>query len=198
MKLMTTALAAIAACLLIAPQASAEEEEQEGYARSGFYVGAGVIGASYVQLDEIDNDLDPDEAAGFKLFGGYRATPILAFEVQFEMLPESDVDLDGVGKIGEMEMLAATGNMKVFMWTGRIQPFALLGLGFVRADFNDSAGLGLGGTETDFGFRFGGGLDFYITEKIAVYAGADYLLPAGPDLEDFDYVSYGGGVQYRF
>jgi len=45
--------------------------------------------------------------------------------------------------------------------------------------------------------RFGGGLDFYITESIVASAGVDYLLPTG-DVEDLDYVSFGWGLQYRF
>jgi opacity protein-like surface antigen len=196
MKFMTAAFTGIAACLLIASPASSDEKD---YGRSGFYVGAGVIGASFVELDQIDNDVDPDEAAGFQLLAGYRASPILALEAEFEMLPESDVDFDGFGKIAELEVYTVTANMKMFMWTGRIQPFALVGLGAMYVADRDSRGLGGGGeSESDFVFRFSGGLDFYITEKIVGYVGADYLLPAGGDLDDFDYVSYGAGLQYRF
>lgn len=53
--------------------------------------------------------------------------------------------------------------------------------------------------ETASGFiaRFGGGFDVYITRSVVASAGVDYVLPTG-DVEDLDYLSFGGGIQYRF
>ncbi len=45
--------------------------------------------------------------------------------------------------------------------------------------------------------RLGGGLDFYATKSIVLSLGVDYVLPFG-DVEDFDYVSLGWGLEYRF
>lgn len=95
------------------------------------------------RIDEIDNGLDADEGVGIELYGGYRLSPYVAFELEFEMIPDVDVDLGGSGKIGELETWA-------------------------------------------------------ITKHIVVSAGADYVLPAGSELQDLDYVSCGGGIQYRF
>lgn len=69
-----------------------------------------------------------------------------------------------------------------------------MGLGVLHGDLGDSSGTGLSRTDLNFAFRFGVGLDFYITKHIVVSAGADYVLPAGSELQDLDYVSFGGGI----
>ncbi len=45
--------------------------------------------------------------------------------------------------------------------------------------------------------RFGGGLDFYITENWVATGEVSYLMPTGK-LDDLDYYSIGIGLQYRF
>ena len=112
------------------------------------------------------------------------------------MLPQADVDIDGLGKIAEIQTWALTGNAKVFVLTGRTQPYALIGIGVLEAEL-EFVGAGLSQTESGFAVRFGGGLDFYITENVVASAGVDYVLPTG-DVEDLDYVSFGAGIQYRF
>lgn len=59
---------------------------------------------------------------GIELYGGYRLSPYVAFELEFEMIPDVDVDLGGSGKIGELEPWVITSSMKMFVLTGRIQP----------------------------------------------------------------------------
>jgi len=179
----------------------------QDYARRGFYLGAGAVGGSYSKLeDELEDGLlalgyvvniDVDEAVGFNIYAGYRVNPNFAAEVEFEMLPETDISASGVGTFVEIETWALTSNMKAFFLTGRVQPYALLGIGSMKATLKDSVGLGVSETVSGFTLRFGGGLDVYITESVAAFAGVDYLLPTG-DVEDLDYVSFGGGVQYRF
>lgn len=67
----------------------------------------------------------------------------------------------------------------------------------MEAEIEDALGLGIRETQTDFAARFGAGLDIYLTENIVLSAGVDYVLPTG-DVNDLDYVSFGGGGQYRF
>jgi len=191
-----TTAAALGACLLLATPAFSEEESE--FARNGFYLGANIIGGSYVRIDSIDDDLETDPAPGFGLYGGYRMSPAIALEGQYQLLTKTDVDLDGSSNSSDLEVWTFTGNIKIFLWPERFQPYALIGLGAMRADFDDLAGLDVGGSETGFTFRFGGGLDFYITKHVVAQLGVNYLLPADTDLEDLDYVSYGGGIQYRF
>lgn len=188
-------------CLVSVPAFS------QDYARRGFYVGAAVIGGAYTKAeDELEKvlaalgyiaSIDVDEAVGFNLYGGYRFHPHFAAEVEFEMLPKSNISWSGVGTFAELETLNVTSNLKTFLLTGRAQPYALVGIGGMVATLKDSVGLGVRDTYSGFAFRFGGGLDFYITESVVAFAGVDYLLPTG-DVDDLDYVSFGGGVQYRF
>jgi opacity protein-like surface antigen len=99
---------------------------------------------------------------------------------------------------GSLDATTITGNFKFFFLSGRFQPFALLGFGALLLDLDDDTGRSAGGTESNFAMRYGLGLDVYITKQIAASIGASYVLPAGSNIEDFDYVSYGGGIQYRF
>lgn len=192
-----TTTVTIGACLLLAAPAFSEEESE--FARNGFYLGANVIGGSYTRLESIDDDLEADPAPGFGLYGGYRLSPAVALEGQYQLLTKTDFDLeDGSGSSSEVDLWTFTGNVKIFLWPERFQPYALIGLGAMRADFDDLADLDVGGSETGFTFRFGAGLDFYITKHVVAQLGLSYLLPADTDLEKLDYVSYGGGVQYRF
>lgn len=197
---LVTALALSSGLLLSLPAPAFAQD----YSRPGFYAGVGVLGGSYTAVDsELEDalrylgylvDVDTDATVGFELYGGYRFHPNLALEAEFELLPETDIDVSGVGKIADLESWTLTANGKFFPLTGPVQPFVLLGLGVMDAEvnvgpFSDEA--------TGFATRFGGGVDLYATENIVFSAGVDYVLPTG-DVEDLDYVSYGGGFQYRF
>jgi opacity protein-like surface antigen len=186
------------------PEPVPEPASSQDYSRNGIYVGAGILGASYTEIEDnleealgytVDIDMDP--AFGFELYGGYRAHPNFAIEAEFEMVPEADIELSGFGKFAQVESWALTGNLKGFVLTGRIQPFVLVGIGVLHAKIEDTVGLGVSESESEFAARFGGGLDFYFTENIVGSAGVTYLLGTG-DLDEIDYVSFGGGIQYRF
>ena len=198
MRFTVSHLALIGSWLLISIPATSQD-----YARNGFYAGASVLGGTYTKIeDELEDalpgaDIDVDTGIAFDVYAGYRLHPNFAIEAEFEMIPEVDVDLGGFGTFAELESWTLTGNMKVFVLTGRAQPFVKVGFGAIRAEVDDTVGLGISESDSGFASRFGGGLDFYITENIVASAGVDYLLPAG-DVEDLEYVSYGGGIQYRF
>lgn len=172
------------------------DDGQPDFARRGFYVGAGAEGGKFTDLG-LGSGVDDEVGAGFNVFAGYRVYKYIATEVEFEMLPEVDLKADGFGKFADIEIWTITGNVKALPLTGRIQPFALVGIGLLHGKLKDSVGLGLDESDTGFAARFGGGLDVYVTEHIAVWARSTYVLPAG-DVSDVDYVSFGGGLQYRF
>ncbi len=52
-------------------------------------------------------------------------------------------------------------------------------------------------SDTDFAARFGGGIDCYLTEAIALQISSSYVLQTG-GLDGLDYLSLIAGVQYRF
>jgi opacity protein-like surface antigen len=131
-----------------------------------------------------------DTGVGFDAWGGYRFHPNFAGELELEY-----VDRVNNGALAlDTNLLTFTGNLKAYLATGRVQPFALVGIGATRV------GLAAGGgsaSESAFGARFGGGLDFYVTEQIALQARASYVLATG-DLDGFDYISLVMGAQFRF
>jgi opacity protein-like surface antigen len=191
-------LAIAGSLLLVAAPALSQD-----YARPGFYVGADMVGGSYTEIeDELEDavpvGIDVDTAIGFDAYAGYRLHPNVALEAEFELLPETDIEASGFGTFAEIETWTLTGNAVVYVLTGRIQPFALIGLGVMQAEVEDTVGLGVDEDEAGFAVRFGGGVDIYVTENVAVSVGVDYVLPGDDDLEDTDYVSYGGGAMLRF
>ncbi|MBW1844132.1 MAG: hypothetical protein JRJ05_07305, partial [Deltaproteobacteria bacterium] len=46
-------------------------------------------------------------------------------------------------------------------------------------------------------FRYGAGLDFYLTKNVVMSAEGSYLMPFGK-LDGLDYYQFGVGLQYRF
>jgi opacity protein-like surface antigen len=188
----------IVSCVLAALPAAAQD-----YARNGFYIGAGAVGGIYLDVDEevedtfmVPFDVDADEAIGFEVFGGYRLHRHFAVEGEFEMLTESEFEAMGID-FAEIESWNLTGNVKAFPFTGRVQPFLLAGVGIMDTEVEDTVGVGFNESATEFAARFGAGVDVYLTENVVLYAGANYLLPTG-DLDEVDYVSFGGGLQFRF
>ncbi len=192
----TTALTLIGACLVSTAPAFSEEESD--YARSGAYVGGSVIGGSYVRLDSASSDPEADPAPGFKLYGGYRVNPAIALEVELEMLMDSDIEANGLNNAAEVNSWIATANAKIFWMHDRIQPYTLMGMGMMSVTVDDSAGFSMNDPDRGFAMRFGAGLDFYLTRSIVASVGANYILAAASEIEDFDLVTYGAGLQYRF
>lgn len=206
MRLMVVLLLVVQSPFVHSVAATAQDTNASDYARPGFYLGIGVEGASYTKLaDDLENALaalgyvatiDTDIGAGFNLYGGYRTHPNFALEAEFEMIPSTDLDAFGI-KFADLEAWAFTGNLKMLALTGKIQPFGVVGVGVFHGKLEDSRGVGIGASGSGFAARFGGGVDLYSTEKIALSARATYVLPTG-DVEGLDYVSFGAGVQYRF
>lgn len=199
-------------CTAAAINADDEAAEKE-YARPGWQLG---VGGSYaIETFEDDVDVPPvpgpppsvsvDDSFGIQGRAGYRCHERFSADVEVEWIHGFDADASqsGVGKIakGEIEPIVVTANLKGYLLTGRYQPFLLVGGGFMRADetvHDTSAALGLSDSDDKLrlAFRFGGGVDLYATRHIVLSAEADYVLPTGS--LDYDYVSVGLGLQYRF
>ncbi len=141
--------------------------------------------------------IDIDDAYGFYTWAGLRLTDVFATELNLEYLDGFDFSVFGVDIEGQA--LAFTINAKVFplarVLTRRIEPFLYAGAGIGWAEY-DAGSFG-SVDDTAFIFRFGGGLDLYLTKKLAFQVSSSYVLPTG-DLDDFAYVSLVLGLQYRF
>ena len=103
-------------------------------------------------------------------------------------------DLKGFSGV-EINTWVGTLNGKFFALTERFQPYGLLGIGAMRAELK----VGSFGDvhDTDLAFRFGGGIDSYLTDTWVVNLEISYVRPTG-DVGDINYISLGGGIQYRF
>jgi hypothetical protein len=163
------------------------------YDRAGLYVGGEATLAFNTFESEVEDefgDVGLDESWGAKSRLGYRIHPRVSGEVEFEWLSGFDITANKE-TLADIEGWTITGNAKGYLLTGAFQPFALVGLGAMRAELDPV------GKETDLAARFGGGLDFYACEHFVMSVNADYVYPTG-DVKDLDYISVGVGFQYRF
>ena len=204
-----------AACVATAVLGAESDTIDDGYARRGWLVGAGGSYAMETFEDDVESEFQSvlgstvsfsaDNSFGVNGRAGYRCHPRFSVEVEVEWLDgfEADISDSTLGKIAtfDIEPWVFTVNTKGYLLTGRYQPFVLLGVGVMTADFEvrDTQGLGLSDSfdEIDFVMRFGGGIDLYATKHVVVSVEADYVLPFA-NLKDFDYLSIGLGFQYRF
>jgi hypothetical protein len=170
--------------------ASAEPEEE----LSGAYLGIGPAGG----FEDFDNTagLDIDPAVGFDAWGGYRLGKWIAAELQLEYMNGFGFSFFGTDIDGQL--VSFGGNLKLFPLASFlpdcVQPFLIEGPGLtwyeLDSGFSDS-------DELDFSARFGGGIDVYVSDHIALQAASSYVLATG-DLAGVNYVSVGLGLHYRY
>jgi hypothetical protein len=181
-------------------------DPEDDYDRKGPYAGAGATLGFDVFTEDLNEMLPAGvEAKVASSIGatarlGYRIHPHFAAEAAFEWLSGFDISVDGDAsgsEAAEVETWIVTGNAKGYLLTGSIQPFALVGAGSMRAKIEDELDLGIAVSEIDLALRFGAGVDLYLTQRFVMDVGLDYVYPTG-DLKDFDYISIGVGLQYRF
>lgn len=166
------------------PPVAMEVEQETDYAATGCYIGAG--GNYAIELFERDNQTD--NSSGFFVRTGYRLHPNVAVELRYDNFLEFDLNH------GSLDGWQLTANAKGYMLTGRWQPFAVIGVGYIDMDqaHNDAVE---GGDSAVM--RFGLGMDAYITEHVSMGPEVAYVLPFG-DASDFDMVTVGLGLNYRF
>ena len=169
----------------------AAAQAEDDYGRSGFYLGAG-IGFGWEQFEGTGGFSDFDNGIGLDGWAGYRFASNLATEIQLEYLDRFNTSFMGADV--DTDVVVFTGNLKAYLMTGRVQPFAVVGIGLLRAE---AEFLGTSVSDTGFAARFGGGIDFYDSPNLSLGATASYVLTAG-DVDGFDYVSLVLGFQYRF
>ena len=153
-------------------------------------------------------EIDLSTMAGVSLAAGYRAHPRLGFEGAFEWA-RGDLELSlglsapsfgassSTQPIGEWDLWAVSANVKAYALTGRVQPYALFGLGVMGQELADTVGAGLAASLTAFLPRFGGGADVYLTEHLLLDANVQYLLGTG-DLDGEDLILLRLALGYRF
>jgi hypothetical protein len=170
-----------------------EEEEEVDYHRRGVYLG--LAGSWAVEKFDDDNDINIEDSVGVNARVGYHALSWLSLEAQAEYLPKFEIDFGP--DTGDLAVWLAGANLRLNLPTDLIQPYALLGGGYMGADLS---GAGTGGRDYDgnggFG-RVGGGVEFYFWPFLALDAGVTYVIPAG-DVQDLQFLSIHWGAIYRF
>jgi opacity protein-like surface antigen len=129
---------------------------------------------------------------------GYRATPRLAFEFDYQWQAGFDSRNEALTPPLEIDTHLLSLNAKLFALTGRWQPYALLGASLLI--FNtEIVGRPPKPWDLDVGFapRFGAGIDFYVTQHWALTLEGTYIVPVGV-LDGANMGTAGVGVQYRF
>jgi hypothetical protein len=99
-----------------------------------------------------------------------------------------------------------TGNVKVPIPLGPVQPYALGGIGATRYTVEERLGLGLSFSEWAFAGRLGGGLDLYLTRSFLLNGAVTLILTTHDvnnptERENITALYYAGaqfGFQYRF
>lgn len=219
------------------------ESATEGFDRRGIFIGAGGGFAGEKFSRRPVNDIadifsnqpgrdvgifagpaaigKADDSWSVNGHAGYRCHPRYSVEGTLEYFGGFDTDWTGVLGTGgdDIDVFAATIDIKGYLLTGRYQPYLLLGGGTMHIDTKVTNPTGIAGTipngapppdniavrgpviqsrdYTDFVFRFGGGVDLYATDHVVVNVGASYLLPMG-EVSGTDVFTVGGGIEYRF
>lgn len=200
--------------LLTAPAYAGGDDEDGEYSRNGVYF----MPTATFAIERFESwTLKDSYGAGARL--GYRFHRHLAAEAEYQWL--GGFDCKGHGrcyvtggpqgggvKVKEYSAHIGTVNAKAFLLTGRIQPYALVGVGGGRFEIQKKARTLLPDGETyevsssssyrgDFVTRYGIGVDLYGDETWALFTEAAYVLPFG-SLRDLDYVSIEWGFLWRF
>ena len=157
--------------------------------------------------------VDVKDSNGVDLRLGRRLNPNVAVELQFEY-QRFDATIEEWARI-ETQTLAVTVNLKLPILTGRVQPYGLLGGGFIYAhpsevfpiedilasrNSSDPTKYNEIVDARDFGalFRLGAGVDYYLTDHVYAMAEATWVVTQGKDVDDIRYISYSLGLGYRF
>ena len=197
---------------------------------TGAYIG---MGMSHACSDfEIDDEvsgalnyigLSPEFGStnGLNLKVGYRFNNMVAFEFDFNHLP--DFDWNGsISGYGDTLGLDAEVDIKTFMVVGKfspdfgfenVKPFISAGVGVIHSKLELDARStyeSVSDSDSDLStcFKTGIGMDIFVDEHLSIGLGVDYVMTSrrsinlvvyGQDMIDnLDYVNYTMGVAYHF
>lgn len=176
----------VVGALALAMAATVARADDGDFNREGAYAGlGGVYAVSAFQGPAKDVFGD---SLGFQARGGYRLDEIFAVEGLYEY-----VDDFGVKRFdGGIWTNHASVNGKLILPLDRFQPYLSGGVGFLNANAN-------GDGKWAFVGRFSAGTDLAITEHVALFLDAAYLVPSGGGvMSDLQYFSFGWGGKYLF
>ncbi len=164
-------------------------ESADDYARESLYGGLGLIYAvENFDTSEFKPGSTSSNAWGIDVRAGYRFHPNIAGEVNFQWV--NDFELTAPGFKTNSSSRTLTANVKGYPLTGRIQPYAVGGIGIL---YEQTKGRG---SLQEFEGRLGLGIDFFITNNIVANLECAYGLPIS-DLNDYLFFPIVFGLQYH-
>jgi opacity protein-like surface antigen len=197
---------AVIVAITLASQAALAQENYPDFARNGFYIGGGLAIGKYTKFEDETEDLlaelgyvvevDVGVPVGGDVQMGYRLHPHFAVQAHLTILPNAKIEFDGF-ELLEIDALVVTGDLKVFALTGRLQPYALVGVGSMKAKISDPNGFVSSTSESDFAVRLAGGLEYYATQTVVLQAELGGILTSG-DVNNTDLFTANFGVLLRF
>lgn len=194
--------------LLLALLCWAAPARAQDFERPGFYLGGGGLwfGEQFGSdldseveeaLGVADAELSVSDSHGGAAILGVRMGSRFALELVGEKYDDIDFELDtgGVETDGELEAWSALLMGKVFLTTGRIQPYLTAGVGYVQGKFEsgDLDETGHAGVA-----RAGLGLDLYLSPHWVLGVQGAYSRGLSSDFEDLAYITAGGSLTFRF
>ncbi len=176
--------------------ASAESD----YFHTGPYIG---IDAALALENFRGSATSADPVVAGNVRAGYRLNRIFSGELVGEFT--DDFSYASPGPWQSLRMWSVSANLKGSVdmsgwrpWLGRIQPYAVGGVGYYQGWFFDSIDPTVGNNAVNDGMaRLGGGIDVYILEKLLVAVEARYNFMFNGK-RALDYWSLSLGPQYRF
>jgi hypothetical protein len=179
---------AVAACVFWAAAAGADED---AYSRSGWTVGLG----AGVALSAFEANSSTGAAAEFGIQGGYRLTPHVAVEGQVYHVHQLAYDLAPYGSASFWTIL---GDVRGYLPLGRLQPFVLAGIGPRVQILKEASDSSVSNTQVDGTVVLGGGVDYYLTERILLSLDGKYNwgFDRSPAL-DYGTISLSGVYRFR-
>ena len=155
--------------------------------------------------DELENALEFDDAdlsAGntdvFSAAIGARLSPRFAIELVGERYEDLPIRLSfgGVTVSGDAKLTSAMLMGKLYLRTGRVQPYVMAGAGYLRGELDfgpiDETG------HAAFG-RAGLGVETYLSENLAVAVQGAYSRGLGSDeLDEIAFFTVGASLMIRF
>lgn len=196
----------MAAALVVTAAATAHaDEEARPYSGRAPYASFGGVFAIENNKSSLGSGVSEygelSDSGGYDIRAGYNFEKMFALEIQWQSLvsfktdavaPITGNDLPNV----EARMLSLNG--RVSPLTGRIQPYGLLGMGWVNVQADRTS---VSVHESSFGMRFGVGVLGYITERTGVSLEAAYIMPLSGSLgggDRFALIPITASVFFRF
>lgn len=183
-----TRIAATVTGLVLCGWTASSIAADDEYGRSGPYVGASGLYA-FESFDGSAGSTTPDDSWGYDLTGGYRFNEYFALQINWQHM------IEFADSTGDTELWLISADAKFFPLHGIVQPYALMGAGYSSVD--DSRAASPPRNTAGAGFRFAGGLDFYITRNWALMFEAGYVLNTS-GRSDYGAIPLTFGVIYRF